>query len=58
MIITIGRLEAYLYNGTFNQIMEREDCVFCKIVSGKVPSARLYEDESVIAILDINPISD
>ncbi len=38
--------------------MESEDCVFCKIVSGKIPSARLYEDEGVIAILDINPISD
>lgn len=38
--------------------MEKEDCVFCKIVNGKIPSAMLYSDESVIAILDINPISE
>jgi histidine triad (HIT) family protein len=32
------------------------DCVFCKIVSGEVPSEILYENELVVAILDINPI--
>jgi len=34
-----------------------EDCIFCKIVSGEVPSARVYEDEYCIAFLDINPVS-
>ena len=33
------------------------DCVFCKIVSGTVPSAKVYEDEHTLAFLDINPIS-
>ncbi len=34
------------------------DCVFCKIVSGQIPSAKIYEDEVVVAFLDIGPISD
>lgn len=29
-------------------------CVFCKIVSGDIPSYKIYEDESYIAILDIS----
>ncbi len=35
----------------------QEDCVFCKIVSGKLPSYKVYEDERHIAFLDINPFS-
>lgn len=31
------------------------DCIFCKIVEGKIPSKRVYEDESVICIRDIQP---
>jgi histidine triad (HIT) family protein len=31
------------------------DCLFCKIVAGEIPSDKLYEDDLVIAILDINP---
>jgi len=31
------------------------DCIFCKIVAGEIPSHRVYEDDSVIAFLDINP---
>ncbi|MDR0826310.1 MAG: HIT family protein [Desulfovibrio sp.] len=33
------------------------DCIFCKIVSGTIPSACVYEDADVYAFLDINPIS-
>lgn len=29
-------------------------CIFCKIVSGEIPSKKVYEDENVIAILDIS----
>ncbi len=35
----------------------QEDCVFCKIVSGKLPSYKVYEDDRHIAFLDINPFS-
>ena len=38
--------------------MRNADCIFCKIVAGEVPSAKVYEDENVIAILDINPVSE
>ncbi len=31
------------------------DCIFCKIVKGEIPSARVYEDEKVMAFLDIAP---
>lgn len=37
--------------------MEEKDCVFCKIIKGELPSTKLYEDDDVIAIKDINPIS-
>lgn len=30
-------------------------CVFCKIVAGEIPSKKAYEDDSVLAIYDINP---
>ncbi len=33
------------------------DCIFCKIVSGAIPSVRVYEDDQVLSFLDINPIS-
>ena len=34
-----------------------EDCIFCKIVQGEIPSVKVYEDERVFAFADINPIS-
>ncbi|MEX2680353.1 MAG: HIT family protein [Candidatus Sigynarchaeota archaeon] len=40
-----------------NQDSAAEDCVFCKIVAGKIPSRKFYEDDAVIGILDINPVS-
>lgn len=32
-----------------------EDCIFCKIVAGEIPSPRLYEDSQMIVIRDIEP---
>lgn len=32
-----------------------EDCLFCKIIAGEIPSTKVYEDESVYAFLDIEP---
>ena len=31
------------------------DCIFCKIVAGEIPSAKVYEDENVYAFRDIQP---
>ena len=33
------------------------DCIFCSIIAGNIPSARVYEDEHVLAFNDINPIA-
>ncbi len=32
-----------------------EDCIFCKIVRGEIPSFKVYEDANVLAFLDIHP---
>jgi histidine triad (HIT) family protein len=32
-----------------------ENCIFCKIVAGDIPSPRLYEDDKIIVIKDIEP---
>ncbi|MBQ6043800.1 MAG: histidine triad nucleotide-binding protein [Clostridia bacterium] len=31
------------------------DCIFCKIIKGEIPSAKVYENEHVYAFKDINP---
>ena len=33
------------------------DCLFCKIIAGEIPSAKVYEDESVYAFRDIAPMA-
>lgn len=33
------------------------DCIFCKIVRGEIPSNKVYEDESFLAFMDIDPRS-
>ena len=32
-----------------------EDCLFCKIVDGRIPGAIVYQDDQVVAFKDINP---
>ncbi len=34
-----------------------DDCVFCSIIEGEIPSHTVYEDENVVAFLDANPVS-
>jgi histidine triad (HIT) family protein len=31
------------------------NCLFCKIIAGDIPSAKVYEDEAIFAFKDINP---
>ena len=33
------------------------DCLFCKIIAGEIPSTKVYEDETVFAFRDINPMA-
>jgi histidine triad (HIT) family protein len=35
----------------------QEDCIFCKIVAGKLPAYKVYDDATHVAFLDINPFS-
>ncbi|HEY4600079.1 MAG TPA: HIT family protein [Cerasibacillus sp.] len=37
--------------------MEEKDCIFCKIIAGELPSAKIYEDEHVYAFLDISQVT-
>lgn len=34
---------------------QKQQCIFCRMVNGEIPAKKLYEDERVFAILDINP---
>ena len=35
-----------------------EDCIFCKIVRGEIPSYKVYEDSEFLGFLDINPLNE
>lgn len=35
----------------------RDDCVFCKIVKGELPAAKVFEDNDVLVFMDINPVT-
>ncbi|MBN1818680.1 MAG: HIT family protein [Sedimentisphaerales bacterium] len=37
--------------------MREKECIFCKIISGGISCHRVYEDDAVLAFLDIGPIS-
>ncbi|MGB6065588.1 MAG: HIT family protein [Desulfomonilaceae bacterium] len=34
-----------------------EDCIFCKIVAGEVPCTKVFEDETMLAFMDISPLN-
>ncbi len=38
--------------------MSADDCLFCRMATGKIPVSKIYEDDVVLAFLDIGPISD
>ncbi|QEE14896.1 HIT family protein [Promethearchaeum syntrophicum] len=37
--------------------MSEEECIFCKIIEGQIPSYKIYENDSLLAFLDIFPLS-
>ena len=43
----------FLWYNVYGDIMDKD--IFCKIIDGEIPSKRIYEDDKVIAFLDINP---
>jgi len=38
--------------------MAQSDCIFCKILAGEIPAIKVFEDERVLAFMDINPINE
>jgi histidine triad (HIT) family protein len=36
---------------------KRDDCIFCKIVAGQIPSKKVFEDDDVLVFHDIHPIA-
>ena len=34
-----------------------EDCIFCKIIAGEIPSTKVWEDDNFFAFKDINPVA-
>ncbi|XP_043711376.1 adenylylsulfatase HINT3 [Telopea speciosissima] len=39
------------------KVNEEKDCVFCRIIGGESPAFKLYEDDTCLCILDLNPLS-
>lgn len=37
--------------------MTQQDCIFCKIVNGEIPTVKVWEDKKYLAFLDMNPIN-
>lgn len=35
----------------------KDDCIFCKIIAGKIPSTIVYQDEKVTAFKDVQPLA-
>lgn len=38
--------------------MSVQDCIFCKIIDGQIPCTKIYENDHVLAFLDIGPVSE
>lgn len=38
--------------------MSHDNCLFCKIASGEIPSTKVYEDDAFVAFKDIHPAAD
>ena len=38
--------------------MNSDDCIFCKIIKGEIPSTKIYEDDLCLAFMDIFPVTE
>lgn len=46
-----------IYQTDYTDDCDMEDCVFCKVVKGEIPSRKVYEDDNFLAFLDITPLN-
>ena len=46
-----------LYQNLAKEVHFMTDCIFCKIIAGDIPAAKVYEDEAVLAFLDISQVT-
>ena len=49
--MTVKNTDVVVYN------KEMESCLFCKIIAGEIPSTKVYEDDTILAFLDIHPVN-
>lgn len=38
--------------------MSEHNCIFCKIIAGQIPCTKIYEDDQILAFLDVHPVSE
>ncbi|MHC5135204.1 MAG: HIT family protein [Planctomycetota bacterium] len=38
--------------------MSVQDCIFCKIIAGQIPCTKIYENDFVLAFMDVGPVSE
>jgi histidine triad (HIT) family protein len=55
--LDLSSIKSLLSSNYFERACKLKNCIFCKIVSGEIPSVKVYEDELVMAFLDIAPIN-
>ncbi len=48
----------FAYAGLYHILVGMNDCIFCKIVEGKIPANKIYETDDVLAFLDITPVNE
>ena len=53
-----GKIVTEQFNLIGGQHMKQENCVFCKIINHEIPSAKVYEDENILAFLDISQVTE
>lgn len=51
-----GRKPPVLVNS--KSLIVMSSCIFCKIIESEIPSTKVYEDDLVVAFMDVNPLTD
>jgi len=50
--------ECFIFWYIIDLVMNSEDCIFCKIVRGDIPSSVVFEDDICMAFMDVFPVSE